>query len=337
MISDKINILITGGGSVMGQSLFRALNLSSLKEKINVFYTNSEPFCAAFFYNSTGFYKVPVVKTFIVPIAKDPEYISAIKKICEENQIDLIFGGTEHEIYALANLKQEEEYKNKVMGLDLKFVDITTDKYKLSRFFKNKKISAPATALYSDKNDFCNQYGYPVIIKPRKSSASRNIHLIQSAQDFPTKLFDNPENIIIQEYIGSSDKEYTVGCYLDFISHKDFYIIMERTLTVDGASGFGNVVYDNNIYEYCRKIMKSFIEEGFKGGAFNVQLRLRDGKIPEAFEINGRYSSTEGPRAHLGFNALEATIWNILFQKSYNNLNPQIGKHFLRYYEEVFW
>ncbi len=320
----------------MGQSLFRALNHSSLAEKINVYYTNSDFVCAAFAFNSTGFYKIPVVETFIVPVAKDQNYLPAIKNICTDKSIDLIFGGTEHEIYALAALKKESGYENKVAGLDLKFVDITTDKYKLGLFFKNHNIEAPATDLYANKNEFCKKNGYPIIVKPRRSSASRHILKIEKQGDFPIVPFDNEENIILQEYIGSPDKEYTVGCYLDFISQKDSYIIMERTLTVDGASGFGKVVDDAKIRAYCQKIMQAFISEGFKGGAFNIQLRLRKGINPEAFEINGRYSSSEGPRAKLGFNALEATIENMIYHKTYDRFDPRIGGSFLRYYEEVY-
>ena len=337
MKSDKINILITGGGSVMGQSLFRALNHSSFAEKINIYYTNSEPVCAAFAFNSTGFYKIPVIETFIVPVAKDKNFIPAIKKICTDKNIDLVFGGTEHEIYALAELKKENGFENIVTGLDLKFVDITTDKYKLGCFFEKHNIEAPATDLYVNKKAFADKYGFPIIVKPRKSSASRNILKINKAEAFPVQPFDNENNIILQEYIGSSAREYTVGCYLDSISQKDSYIIMERTLTVDGATGFGKVINDSKIYEYCKKIMRAFVDEGFKGGAFNIQLRLRNGISPEAFEINGRYSSSEGPRAKLGFNALEATIENMIYHKSYDRFNPKIGSSFLRYYEEVFW
>lgn len=333
----EINILITGGGSVMGQSIYKALNCSKYAEDIRLFYANSEPVCAAFYFNSTGFYKIPVLKNFIVPIAKDEAYLRTIKKICREEKIDLIFGGTEHEIYALAHLKEKKGYSDKVMGLPLKFVDITTDKYKLGLFFEKYGIAAPQTDLYSNVGAFVSKHGFPIIVKPRSSSASRHIQVVHCEEECPRVLFDAADKVLIQEYIGCQEDEFTVGCYLDAVSGKDSYIVMKRTLTVDGASGMGEVIADDKITGYCRKIMEAFKKDGFKGGAFNVQLRLRNGISPEAFEINGRFSSTEAPRAHVGFNALEAVLENFFFKRRYNELKPKIGCHFLRYYEEVYW
>lgn len=333
----KINILITGGGSVMGQSIYKALNCSKYAEDICLFYTNSEPVCAAFHFNGTGFYKIPVLKNFIVPVARDEAYLPAVKKICREEKIDLIFGGTEHEIYALANLKEEKEFFDKVMGLPLKFVDITTDKYKLGLFFEKYGVAAPQTDLYSNVGAFVSKHGFPIIVKPRSSSASRHIQVIHNEGEYPQVLFDAADRVLIQEYIGCQEDEFTVGCYLDAVSGKDSYIVMKRTLTADGASGMGEVIADDKITAYCRKIMNAFKQEGFRGGAFNVQLRLRNGILPEAFEINGRFSSTEAPRAHLGFNALEAVLENFFFKRRYDDLAPKTGGRFLRYYEEVYW
>lgn len=333
---NKIKILVTGGGSVLGQSIFKALNFSSYAKNIKLFYTNSEPECAAYYFNSTDFYNLKIEKFFNVPIAKDNNYIPTIKQICEQEKIDLVFGGTEHEIFALSSLKEQEGFENKIVCLSSKFVDITTDKYNLGKFFDKYEISAPKTDLYSNIDFFIKKYGFPLIIKPRVSSASRNIKIIKNSQELPKELFDSENKVVIQEYIGDITEEYTVGCYLDMISKKDSYIIMKRTLTYDGASGTGKVIYNSEIIKYCKKIMQAFVKEGFEGGAFNVQLRARDNSY-EAFEINGRFSSTEGPRARLGFNAVEASIDNYLYKLPYDKFNPQIDSQFLRYYEEVYW
>jgi carbamoyl-phosphate synthase large subunit len=332
-----LNILITGAGSVMGQSVFKALNFSKYKDRLRIVSTNSEPVGAVFFFNSTKFYDLSVDKTYVVPLAKDPAYVPALEKICDDEKIDLVFGGTEHEIYALAILGEKSGFQSKVVGLPLSFVDITTDKYKLGLFFEKHGLEGPKTVLYKDISTLAASHGYPLIIKPRQSSASRNITVVHAPQDLPQSLFAEPNNIVVQEYVGKATEEYTVGCYLDFVSKRDFYIVMRRILTVDGASGQGEVVANEAIHSYCKKIMAAFIKEGFPGGAFNIQLRLRNNSVPCAFEINGRFSSTEGPRAKLGFNALEASIENVVYGRAYDDFHPKIGGRFLRYYEEVYW
>jgi len=253
-----MNILITGAGSVMGQSLFRAANYSKYAANMTVFFTNSEPEPAGFHFDSTGFYKTKFGGNFIVPVAKDAAYIPAIKKICADCKIDLVFGGTEHEIYALAHLQEEVDFKLKITGLPLKFTNITTDKLKLGDFFSAHGIGQPATDLFSNARDFVARYGFPIIAKPRSNSSSRNIVVVKNEADFARVNFALPENIVVQEYIGNENEEYTCGCYLDFISSRESAIVMRRTLTLDGASGYGEVVKDKIIEDYCSSIIKAF-------------------------------------------------------------------------------
>jgi len=331
-----MNILITGAGSVMGQSLFRAANFSKYAADMTVFFTNSVPEPAGFHFDSTGFYKTKFGGNFMVPVAREATYLPAIKKICADCGIDLVFGGTEHEIYPLAHLREDADFGPKITGLSHKFVDITTDKLKLGGFFSAHGVEHPATGLFANVRGFAARYGFPIVAKPRSSSSSRNIVVMRNEADLARADFDLPENIVVQEYIGNENEEYTCGCYLDFISGRGSAIVMRRALTPDGASGFGEVVKDNGLEDYCLSIIEVLKKEGLEGGAFNVQLRLRDGR-PSAFEINGRYSSTEGPRARLGFNAVEATIENCLFGRAYDGFRPRIGSRFRRYYEEVYW
>jgi carbamoyl-phosphate synthase large subunit len=330
-----INVLITGSGSVLGQSIYKALNVSKFKNEINVFYTNSDNTGVGFYFNNLEHYDVIISKRIIVPIAKDPNYLPAIKKICEENQIDIIFGGTEHEIFRLSELAQNQEYSQKVAALPSKFVDITTDKYETAKFFSRNNLPAPRTLLLSEFLEKPGELQFPLIIKPRISSASRNISKVSDWLELKEKQFDLPENIIVQEYIEEEAGEYTIGCYLDKINGSISDIIMRRQLSKDGASISGLVIKDSKISDYCRQVIEAMTAEGLEWGAVNIQLRIDNGQ-PKAFEINGRFSSTEGPRAHLGFNAVEAAITNLLKHEPYPGFSPAYNHGFYRFYEEVY-
>ena len=330
-----INVLITGAGSVLGQSIFKALAFSSYVSQLNVFFTNSEPYGAAFLFNSRDLYKLKVKKSYLVPLAKDSQYLSVIEKICDQEHIDLIFCGTEHEIFKIAALMTKAGYEKKIASQPLNIVNITTDKWETATFFQRHQIDAPSTTLYSHIKDWLPGRNSPFIMKPRISSASRNVHIINKPKDFETYRFDTPEQIIVQEMIGTIDDEYTIGCYVDRIDGSFHSISMKRRLSKDGASISGVVVNDSEITAYCNEIIDALKKEGLVWGPINIQLRYRN--KPLAFEINGRFSSTEVVRAKFGFNAVEAAISNLVFNEPYKNFEPEYGSGFLRYYEELFY
>ena len=83
---ENFNVLFTGAGSTMGQSLIKALLMSDkYKDVVNIFVTNSEPMGAGYFLSDR------VKGRYIVPIAKSPDYIDKIIEICKENNGEVCF------------------------------------------------------------------------------------------------------------------------------------------------------------------------------------------------------------------------------------------------------
>jgi carbamoyl-phosphate synthase large subunit len=303
---------------------------------MQVFFTNSEIEGAGYYMNSRDFYSLKVKRSFMVPIARNLDYLPALRSICAQEKIDLIYGGTEHEIFRLSELKNEPGFEDKVVALPLNIVEITTDKWLTAQFFERRSLPAPRSCLYSNIKDWLPKVSFPLLMKPRVSSASRNIFVVNSLEEMEDRRFDHPEAIVVQEYIGTTEDEYTVGCYLDKIDLRFHCIVMKRKLSKDGASISGQVVKDEKVERYCAKIMAALEQEGLVWGPANVQLRYHQGE-PLCFEINGRFSSTEAPRAALGFNAVEASITNLIEKKPYTAFKPETGARFLRYYEEVYF
>ena len=85
-----------------------------------------------------------------------------------------------------------------------------------------------------------------------------------------------------------------------------------------------------------KKIADAVVSEGMEYGHFNVQFRMVNDE-PICFEVNGRLSSTEAPKAKFGFNSVEAYIANIALKKSYEKFDTKKSGEFLRYYEEVYF
>jgi carbamoyl-phosphate synthase large subunit len=322
------NILITGAGSCMGQSIFKAISFFEDKNLINnVYISNSDELGAAFYFDYPS---IKIKEKFIVPLASDVGYLDRIKSIVEEKNIHIIYSGTQHEIFQLSKYKKEF---SSVAVLDTNFLEMSLNKLNCFNFLQKYAINIPKTL---NLKDYLDHSFYPVILKPNNSSASRNINLIDN--ETKLKLIENimdKDNYVIQEYI--EGEEYTCGCYIDRFSKEINVIIMKRSLTKDGASGFGEIIESDIIEKYVLEIAQAYIKEGLDFGHLNIQLRMRD-DIPYVFEINSRLSSTEAPKAKFGFNSVEAYFYNICLNAPYSKFkkNKNYSK-FLRFYEEVYF
>ena len=177
------------------------------------------------------------------------------------------------------------------------------------------------------------------MVKPNKSSASRNVHICNSLNELNTVLdlikHKNVSSAVCQEYL--KGEEYTCGIYLDKYSNLETQIILKRELAGDGSSLSGTTVKSREISNYLTKVIASFTaEKAFDYGHINVQLRCTDDG-PKLFEINGRLSSTETIKATFGFNSVEAYFYNIVLHKEYDKFNPNLNASFIRYYDEIYF
>lgn len=318
--------MITGAGSTMGQSVMKALLMSKYKDDVNIHVTNSEPLGAGYFISDR------IKGRYLVPIAKDPNYIGEIIKICKEKNIHGIFSGTEHEIYSLSygadRIKKESGAV--VLLSRPEIVDLGTDKYKTYLRFKKEGIPFPETVLFDEYEKLLETTGgYPIFMKPRVASASRNIYRIDSEEDLYKKKFDESEKIILQEYLDSST-EYTAEAFCDKDGNVAGVIPMVRELEY-GMSYYGRIDTNPKVIEITRKVADVLKPEG----AINVQMKIVEGE-PIPFEINTRFSSTECVRAHYGYNAVEAAIDSFIYEKSVD-LNGWHTGMFMRYWEECYF
>ena len=131
---NMIKILVTGAGSTLGLSIISAIKSS----KIGSFIIGAD-----YIENSAGLYKVK--KGFLLPdILKknvlEQNWISAIKKIIINEQIDLILIGLDFELKLFAKYKDELEknFKVKVLVSSLDLINICTDKWLTYKFLKKK-------------------------------------------------------------------------------------------------------------------------------------------------------------------------------------------------------
>lgn len=163
-------------------------------------------------------------KSFVIPMAKDPEYYSRLFEICKSNNIEGVISINDLELPILAK-HRDELAKNNITAIvsDSEVIDICFDKYKTYKFCKENGISVPETYLWNHKEKLQQDIEsgfitFPIIAKPRKGSRSVGIHLVynmkQLLEDIESiQLQDIPEDekIMFQEYIDS--EQYSVHVF----------------------------------------------------------------------------------------------------------------------------
>ncbi|CUJ56063.1 ATP-grasp domain-containing protein [Achromobacter xylosoxidans] len=325
-----MNILITGAGSVMGQSIYKALAMYDFGEPLNIHFANSEELGAGRFFSLPT---APVVQKPIFPLAADSGYLDHLKQYVADHNIDIVFAGTQHE---LAKISAYRDESLKAATISSKIAEICMDKVRTSSVLSRHSIRVPFTCTLEEYLA-SEQFNGPVVVKPNHSSSSRSIFRLDGkseAQRLVDEQVLRSASFLVQERLEGD--EYTCGCYVDRYTGDINTIIFRRTLTPDGATSYGEIVQSPTIQQYVTNVGRALVAEGMDFGHVNVQLILTE-TGPVLFEINGRLSSTEASKAHYGYNSCAAFVSNIVQQKPFFGWNVAKLGRFLRYYEEIYF
>jgi carbamoyl-phosphate synthase large subunit len=321
-------ILLTGTGSVMGLSIYDVLIKSDLTKNTPLILLNSlvvsAPGLRSKRYRTEDLFLVS-------PEAKDSSYKDFVVNLIDFHDIAIVYPGTQHELGKLSDLR---DLGYPIASPGSTVVKLCSDKFALSEFLISKKISHPTTWLLSTFVNSPNDYSR-FIVKPRSGSASRGIQVLDSfgVENFAGSI-SNPESWIVQEYLNG--REYTCSVYRDRITHSVNMLVMQRELSPDGASISGIVEYNEKINMYLSEVVDALIDFGWDYGNINIQLRTSDSGV-SLFEINPRLSSTESPKAKMGFDTVTASYQNIVLGEGSKLIAPKAGTSFLRYYSDIIY
>lgn len=280
-------ILVTGIGGNVGQGILR--NILSYNYDVKLIGTNTEAV-------SGGNHLCD--RVYKVPFSSSPEYIPAIKKICNEEEVDLIIPSTDYETYYLALNKDKLPT---VAASDAKTAYAFLNKYQTWLEFKKRKMPFAETTLPSRyKNDFGQ-----IVVKPIEGRGSRDIYVNpKSLQDF------SDEFIIQKLYKGT---EITTGFYVTQKRELLGQITFTRKLS-HGTTVLCEVTFDFDkaVKELISKIVKHFDVRG----ACNIQAVVdKKGRIIP-FEINCRISGTNSIRSQFGFEDVKYTLEEYLYNRA---------------------
>jgi carbamoyl-phosphate synthase large subunit len=297
-----VKILVTGGGSLLGQGIIKALK--KINKKYHLIVVDVNPLSAGLYWGD---------ERYLIPYANSEDYLESIKKLLQKTKADFVFIGTDVELLHFAENKKtlESEFNTKIIVSSNEVIKIADDKLKTASFFKTNGFEYPITAdpnNLKELEDLILKKGFPLIVKPRVGARSFQVSKVNDKKSLEKQL-KKTNFPIVQEYIGSDSNEYTASslCF-DGICRAS--IVLKRDLK-DGNTYRTYYVDDKN---FNSKI-KSWTEALKPFGPINFQFRIDRNGEPKVFEINARFSGTTPLRAIMGFNEIEMCINKLAYNQ----------------------
>jgi carbamoyl-phosphate synthase large subunit len=320
----KINVLVLGVGGNVSQGILKAL--SKIKLPVHVVGGCIDPY-------SAGLYTTD--KAVITPLADDPSFIPWLIETCITENIQVILSGTEPVLKVLSVNKEEIYRRSGAVPVvcDSQVLSITNDKLMTCKWLEQNRFNYPRYAASEDHlviqklKKYCT---YPLIAKPRIGKGSQGIFLINSDSDL-TKL-QTLEGYVIQEYVGTPETEYTVGCFCDRYHRVRQSLIFRRKL-LQGTTYVAEIEDSKPIRDEAIRI----VEKLRPMGPCNVQMRISASGRPVCFEINARFSGTTPIRAHFGFNDVELSLRHFVLNEDITDTAIPVKEGIaLRYWNEIY-
>ena len=269
------------------------------------------------------------------PFAKDLNFFSWLDEVIRDNEIDLVITGVEEIILEIALNKEfiEQHPKTEFLIEDISNLDVFQSKLKTCQWLEGLGLDFPiyySPLVHNSKRRDVLQNSKKLLVKPIHGKSSDGITKFLY-EDFNFERLHVDQ--IVQEYIGSSDNEITVGC---FYHADEVYQCQLRRQLNNGHTVRIELIEDTKISDYCEKIIRSLKPKY----PVNIQLRLRENGDPVCFEVNCRISGSAPFRHLLGFRDVEAMLLKMNGQdisNCFNSVSPigTKGSRVLR--EEIYF
>ena len=309
-------VLVTGASGIVGYGILRSLKNCNCQLIGSTIYEVSP---ANFF--------ADIVLT--QPLTSDDNYIPWLINTIKKYNINMVIPGIEADMKRMNQSRKILENTGVFLLLNNeKLVTLCLDKWEFYQKLKSHNFQCVIKSSLKPKFD---DFKTPFLLKPRCGFGSKGIVKIENEQTFNKYKADIGVNLMVQEYIGSDDEEYTVSGFFDAKSELKAFISMKRKLSKQGFTEIAEVVKVpelKNIVIELAKVLKPI-------GATNFQFRKHEEKW-KLLEINPRISSSTSLKTAFGYNECQMSIDYFLDKKDVTQPEILSGKA-IRYTEDYIF
>jgi carbamoyl-phosphate synthase large subunit len=214
----------------------------------------------------------------VVPLIEDPGYVPALAELCEQHGVGAVLPLTDLDIEVLARARAQGLLPALVPSAEV--ARATYDKYETHLLLQRLQLPSPPTVLPDGDLDALE---YPVMVKPRRGSGARAIHLARDAAQarFFAQYVEEP--VMIQRAMDGP--ELSIDCLGDLDGRCLNAIPRTMLESRGGESIKGAVVHDAELIELGRRTMESLAVSG----PATIQV-FRDPRIGVAItDVNTRF------------------------------------------------
>ena len=204
-----------------------------------------------------------------VPAMDDPVYVPALAALCAQHDVGAVLPLTDLDIEILARALEEQRLPALVPSAEV--ARATYDKYEAHLLLTRLGLPSPPTALPGEELEALE---YPVMVKPRRGSGARSIHLAHDAaqarffidyvQDAPSGArpagLPAPEPVMIQRAMGGP--ELSIDCLGDRDGRCLNAIPRTMLESRGGESIKGAAIRDDELIELGRTVMEALSVTG---------------------------------------------------------------------------
>jgi carbamoyl-phosphate synthase large subunit len=263
-----------------------------------------------------------------VPRMDDPAYVPALAELCELHDVGAVLPLTDLDIEILARAREQGRLPALVPSLEV--ARATYDKYEAHLLLQRLSLPSPPTVLPEDDLEALE---YPVMVKPRRGSGARSIHLAHSPAEARFFISYVQEPVMVQRAMAGP--EISIDCLGDTDGRCLNAIPRSMLESRGGESIKGTVLDDREMVELGRRVVD---ELGVRGPA-TIQV-FRD---PQAglgiTDVNTRFGGAfpaPAYAAHAGRTYPEL----IVAMASGERVRPHVGEYragvtFTRYYWQL--
>ncbi len=190
-----------------------------------------------------------------VPLIEDPGYVPTLQRICAEHGVGAVLPLTDLDIEILAQARADGRLPAFVPSKEV--AKATYDKYEAHLLLSELGLPSPPTVLPEADLEALE---YPVVVKPRRGSGARSIHLARDPAQ--ARFFGGyvEEPVMVQRAMGGP--ELSIDCLGDLEGRCLNAIPRTMLESRGGESIKGTVVEDDELIELGRRVMEALKVSG---------------------------------------------------------------------------
>jgi carbamoyl-phosphate synthase large subunit len=190
-----------------------------------------------------------------VPLIEDPGYVPALQSLCEQHGVGAVLPLTDLDIEVLARAREEGLLPS--LGPSSEVARATYDKYETHLLLGRLGLPSPPTVLPEADLDGLE---YPVMVKPRRGSGARSIHLAHDADQ--ARFFVDYVNEPTMVQRAMNGPEISIDCLGDRDGRCLNAIPRTMLESRGGESIKGQVIRDEELIELGQRTMEALAVAG---------------------------------------------------------------------------